>query len=100
MTDTFLHPFEDNYLYGHFENGQVVGGRIGYVRLFGIIAVFILVIASINYTNLATARAAQRVREIGIRKAVGASRAAPHRGSGCPRRGATAISTAPPANAR
>jgi putative ABC transport system permease protein len=50
-----------------------VGGRIEYVRMFGVVAVFILLIAAINFMNLATARSGQRAREIGVRKAVGAS---------------------------
>lgn len=74
-TELFLYPFADYYLYGKFENGQQAGGRIEYVRLFGIIAAFILAIACINFMNLATARASRRAKEIGIRKAIGARRA-------------------------
>jgi len=48
------------------------GGRIQYVILFGIVAVFILVIACINFMNLSTARSAKRAREIGVRKVAGA----------------------------
>jgi putative ABC transport system permease protein len=70
----FLVPYSDNYLYGKYENGVRAGGRIGYVRLFSVIAVFILVIACINFTNLFTAKASARIRDAGIRKAVGASR--------------------------
>jgi putative ABC transport system permease protein len=72
--DVILQPYEDTYLYAKFENGQIVGGRIEYVRLFAIVALFILVIAAINYVNLATARSALRAGEIGIRKVVGAGR--------------------------
>ncbi|MEO5977377.1 MAG: ABC transporter permease [Chryseolinea sp.] len=64
----------DHYLYGRFENGKATGGRIEYIRLFGIIASFILVIASINYMNLSTARASRRIKEVGIKKAIGANR--------------------------
>ncbi|MEZ0541385.1 ABC transporter permease [Fibrella arboris] len=71
---TFLFPFEDTYLYSKFTNGQRDGGRIEYVRLFTIVAIFILVIACINFMNLATARSAKRAKEVGIRKVVGAER--------------------------
>jgi len=72
----FLVPFSKNYLFGKYENGKQIGGRIQYVRLFSIIAVFILVIASINFMNLSTARASRRLKEIGVKKVVGASRKA------------------------
>lgn len=70
-----LAKFSDRYLYNHFENGVQSGGRITYVRLFSTIALFILVIACINFMNLSTARAADRAKEVGIKKVVGASRA-------------------------
>ena len=70
----FLQPYEDRYLYSTYENGQLAGGRIEYVRIFSVIAIFLLIIAAINFTNLATARSAQRAREIGVRKAIGAGR--------------------------
>jgi putative ABC transport system permease protein len=70
----FLFPFEDTYLYSKFTNGKPDGGRIEYVRLFTIVAIFILIIACINFMNLATARSAKRAKEVGIRKVVGAER--------------------------
>ncbi|CCH51920.1 protein of unknown function DUF214 [Fibrisoma limi BUZ 3] len=70
----FLFPFEDGYLYSKFTNGKPDGGRIEYVRLFTIVAIFILIIACINFMNLATARSAKRAKEVGIRKVVGAER--------------------------
>ena len=70
----FLQPFVDRYLYGNFENGQHAGGRIEYVRLFSVIAVFILIIACINFMNLSTARASRKAKEVGIKKSVGAQR--------------------------
>lgn len=70
----FLQPFVDRYLYGSFENGKNVGGRIEYVRMFSVIAVFILIIACINFMNLSTARASRKAKEVGIKKSVGAQR--------------------------
>ncbi len=69
-----LQPFKDLYLYNHIEYGKVMGGRISYVRLMGIAALLILVIASINFINLATARAGKRAKETGVRKALGVSK--------------------------
>lgn len=70
----FLQPYSERYLYGSYENGVVAGGRITYVTLFSIVAVFILVIACINFMNLSTAKASKRIKEVGIKKAVGALR--------------------------
>lgn len=70
----FLRKFSDKYLYGQYTNGVQSGGRIAYIKLFGFIALFILVIACINFMNLSTARAARRIKEIGIQKTMGASR--------------------------
>ena len=70
--DLFLHPYTDRYLYSNFENGVRDGGRIEYVRMFSVVAIFILVIACINFMNLATARSAKRAKEVGVRKVVGA----------------------------
>src|SRR4029079_13247030 len=67
----------DTYLHSNFDkNGHISGGRIQYVRLFSIVAVFILLIACINFMNLTTARSVKRAKEIGVRKVVGAARAA------------------------
>lgn len=70
----FIRPAADAYLYGKYENGVVTGGRIDYVKLFSLIAVFILVIACINFMNLSTAKASRRMKEVGIKKVMGASR--------------------------
>jgi len=70
----FVVPFVDTYLYNNYENGIQSGGRIEYVRLFSIIAIFIMIIACINFMNLSTARASRRLKEIGIKKVVGAHR--------------------------
>ncbi len=66
--------FSDVYLYGTYENGVQTGGRIEYVRLFSLIAFLILLIACINFMNLSTANASRRLKEIGIKKAMGAKR--------------------------
>ena len=70
--EMFLYPMERWRLYSNFENGIETGGRIEYVRLFGIISGFILLIACINFMNLSTARSEKRAKEVGIRKTVGA----------------------------
>lgn len=74
ISELFLQPYEEWYLYGKFTNGQQDGGRIDYVRSFSIVAVVVLVIACINFMNLATAQSLRRAREIGIRKVNGAAR--------------------------
>ncbi|HEV2482498.1 MAG TPA: ABC transporter permease [Puia sp.] len=70
----FARAYSRGYLYGRYENGIEVGGRIEYVRLFSIIAIFILLIACINFMNLSTAKASRRMKEVGIKKVVGARR--------------------------
>lgn len=70
----FVTRYSDGYLHGSYQNGQPAGGRIGYVKLFSIIAVLVLVIAGINFTNLSTAKATTRLKEVGVKKAIGASR--------------------------
>ena len=70
----FIRPFADRYLYNEYENGVQEGGRIAYVKLFSVIAVFILLIACINFMNLSTAKAFRRLKEVGVKKALGAHR--------------------------
>ena len=70
----FLQNYGESYLYSDWENGKQSGGRIEYVRIFSIVAIIILVIACINFMNLATARSLRRAKEIGVRKVVGAGK--------------------------
>lgn len=70
----FVQPLKDRYLYSNYENGVLVGGRVLYVRLFTIVAFFILLIAAINFMNLATARSTKRAKEVGVKKVVGSTK--------------------------
>jgi len=73
-TQVFTQPMSRNHLYATPENGVLVSGKIKTVRLFGVIAGFILLIACINFMNLSTARSERRAREVGVRKVIGAYR--------------------------
>ncbi|POY38562.1 hypothetical protein C3K47_03975 [Solitalea longa] len=72
--EVFLQNYGESYLYSNWEDGKPNGGRIEYVRIFSVVAIVILLIACINFMNLATARSLKRSREIGVRKVVGASK--------------------------
>lgn len=69
-----LQPYAEKYLHSTFTNGYTSGGRIEYVNLFTIVAIFILLIGCINFMNLATARSVKRAKEVGLRKVIGAMR--------------------------
>ncbi|HEY0678497.1 MAG TPA: ABC transporter permease [Chitinophagaceae bacterium] len=69
-----IQRFDEMYLHSNFTNGKITGGRFEYIRLFSLVAIFILIIACINFMNLSTARSVQRAKEIGVRKVVGAVR--------------------------
>jgi len=70
----FLHPMDNWHLYSEYKNGVNTGGAIQYVWMFGIIGVFVLLLACINFMNLSTARSEKRAKEVGIRKTVGSLR--------------------------
>lgn len=72
--ELFLHAMEKWHLYSEFKNGKNAGGRIKYVWMFGMIGAFVLLLACINFMNLSTARSEKRVKEVGIRKAIGSLR--------------------------
>lgn len=68
-------PLTDIHLHSHLSNELGNNGDIKYIYLLGGVAMFILILAVVNFTNLATARSIKRAREVGIRKAMGSSRA-------------------------
>jgi len=70
----FLFNYSKLHLYGEFVNGMSTGGSIEQLRLFMGLAVGILLIACINFMNMATAKSEKRAKEVGIRKTIGASR--------------------------
>ncbi|WBL22288.1 ABC transporter permease [Zunongwangia sp. HRR-M8] len=73
-TQAILHEAKNWHLRSDFKDGEVVGGRVEYVRLFSFIALIILVIACINFMNLATARSEKRANEVGVRKTLGSNK--------------------------
>ncbi|HEX4374626.1 MAG TPA: FtsX-like permease family protein, partial [Puia sp.] len=73
-TQAYLYAMKDWHLYSNFKNGLPDGGRITFVWLFGIVGIFVLLLACINFMNLSTARAEKRAKEVGIRKTLGSSK--------------------------
>lgn len=69
-----LHPMKDWHLRSEWKAGKVVGGLIEYVKMFGMIGLFVLFLACINFMNLSTARSEKRAKEVGIRKTVGSQK--------------------------
>lgn len=72
--ELFLHGLLDWRLRSNFVNGKISGGRMDYVQGFSLIAIFVMIIACINFMNLSTARSERRAREVGVRKSVGSRR--------------------------
>jgi ABC-type antimicrobial peptide transport system permease subunit len=73
-SEALLHPLTKWNLYGDFENGKSVGGKIEQLKIFLMLAFCILLIACVNFMNLSTARSERRAKEVGIRKAIGSTR--------------------------
>ncbi len=69
-----LHHIKDIHLHSNLENEMKANGNINYVYIFSVIAVFILIIACINFMNLSTARSTERGKEVGIRKVLGSAK--------------------------
>lgn len=74
QSEVFLHPMQDWHLKSNWENGLKKGGLIQYVWLFGIIGIFVLILACINFMNLSTAQSEKRAKEVGVRKSLGSVR--------------------------
>jgi ABC-type antimicrobial peptide transport system permease subunit len=72
--EILLQPLDKLHLYSEFKGGKAVSGGIRFVWLFGIIGVFVLLLACINFMNLSTARSEKRAKEVGIRKTIGSLR--------------------------
>jgi putative ABC transport system permease protein len=73
-SEIFLHPMADWHLRSAWKEGEQIGGRIQTVWLFGIIGVFVLILACVNFMNLSTARSEKRAKEVGIRMTIGSVR--------------------------
>ena len=73
-SELFLQKYSEIYLYGEYKDGRPVAGRASYVHLFTYVAIFLVLIACINFVNLSTAQASQKMKEIGIKKTLGSNR--------------------------
>ncbi|UCH95666.1 MAG: ABC transporter permease [Candidatus Aminicenantes bacterium] len=69
-----LQPFKDIHLYSNIKYDLPGIGDIKYVTIFSMLALFVLIIACINFMNLTTAKSAKRAKEVGLRKVIGARR--------------------------
>ncbi len=74
MPEIILQPISKWHLYNEFKQGKNIGGAIQYVWMFGVIGLFVLLLACINFMNLSTARSQIRAKEVGIRKTIGSER--------------------------
>lgn len=72
--ELFLQPMSDWHLYPEYKNGVRVGSGLQTLWIFGMIGVFVVLLAAINFMNLSTARSEKRAKEIGIRKSIGSMR--------------------------
>jgi len=72
--ENFLFPLADKHLHGEFLNGKSIGGDIERIYLFTALAFGILLVACINFMNMATAKSERRAKEVGIKKTMGATR--------------------------
>lgn len=72
--DILLQPLSRRHLYDTFTDGVNTGGAVQMVWLFGLIGIFVLLLACINFMNLSTARSEKRAKEVGVRKAIGSYR--------------------------
>ena len=70
----FMQKLTDIHLHSHLDYEIQPNGNYSYIIIFSIIAIGILLVACVNFVNLATARSANRAKEVGIRKTVGSSR--------------------------
>ncbi|QNK63187.1 ABC transporter permease [Pedobacter sp. PAMC26386] len=73
-SSAFLFPLSKLHLYDTFINGVSTGGRIEQLRLFMGLAIGILLIACVNFMNMATAKSEKRAKEVGIKKTIGATK--------------------------
>jgi putative ABC transport system permease protein len=74
VNNTYFFPYEDIHLKSGFTRSPFSVSDIRYVYLFGSVAILILIIACLNYINMVTARSIKRIKEIGLRKVMGANR--------------------------
>ena len=72
--EPMIFPLKDWWLYSEFREGKPSGGLIDYIRIFVIVAIVALLMACINFVNLATAQSEKKSREVGVRKVLGSSR--------------------------